>query len=98
MVGFEMMPTVSIVAIEKKFAVSLRPKDRTGNDSRIEALRLDGVADASTGEFVKLGIAHDSSFADVGAAHFKLRFHQDDQAMRRGKKRHDGGNQHRGRD
>src|SRR5579872_3356916 len=96
--GFEMMPTLSIVPIKKKFAVALRPKDRTGNDNRIEPLRFNCVAHSTTCELVKQRIANDASLADVRAAHLKLRLHQDDQTTRSRKKRHNSGNQHRRRD
>src|SRR5277367_4167423 len=96
--GFEMMPTVSIVAIKKKFAIAFRSKDRTGNDTRMEAQGFDGVADAGAGEIVKLGIANDSPFPDVSAANLKLRFHQDDHPAWFGEKRRDGRDQHARRD
>src|SRR5579863_3943732 len=96
--GFEMMPTLSIVPIKEKFAIAFRPKDRTGNDSRIQPLRFHGVAHARAGELVKLRTPNDASLADVAAAHFKLRLHEYDQTTRSRKQGHDRGNEHRGRD
>ena len=95
--GFEMMPTVSIVAIEKKFAIAFRTKDRTGNDSRMEPQGLDRIAHPRAGGVVKLGIANNPAFADFATSDLELRLHQNDHAPRRREQWSDGGDQAGGR-
>src|SRR5687768_12229056 len=84
MPGLDMMPIVLTPGMQQELAIAFSAVDRAVHQSRAKAQALDSILDLAAGGRVKLGVAHNASFADIVPAYFELGLYKNDHlAVRR---------------